>query len=137
MAPKKDPEMEKLKTELNSLAEKCREKQKAACDNNDVGSGSGLPGGKIIKRRDLKGHINKVTCCFFSPADSRHAVTGSLDGKLIIWDCWSGGKSQVHNQMINQLQAINFCAHFLKSKYYVHLFSDSPKFLKKMPLAGV
>merc|ERR1719295_2341232 len=87
--------MEKLKTELNSLAEKCREKQKAACDNNDVGSGSGLPGGKIIKRRDLKGHINKVTCCFFSPADSRHAVTGSLDGKLIIWDCWSGGKSQM------------------------------------------
>lgn len=25
----------------------------------------------------------------------RHAVTGSLDGKLIIWDTWTGNKVQV------------------------------------------
>jgi len=95
MAPKKDPEMENLKKELTGLAEKCREKQKAVCDDKACEGGSGLPGGKIIKKRDLKGHINKVTCCFISPADSKHAITGSLDGKLIIWDMHSGGKSQM------------------------------------------
>ena len=61
----------------------------------------------------LKGHINKVTCVHFS-GDSRcwvlaradphhttdlrllrHAVSGSLDGKLIVWDCWTGNKTQV------------------------------------------
>ena len=26
---------------------------------------------------------------------SRHAVSGSLDGKLIVWDCWTGNKTQV------------------------------------------
>ena len=25
----------------------------------------------------------------------RHAVSGSLDGKLIVWDCWTGNKTQV------------------------------------------
>lgn len=25
----------------------------------------------------------------------RHAVTGSLDGKLIIWDTWTGNKVQI------------------------------------------
>lgn len=25
----------------------------------------------------------------------RHAVSGSLDGKLIVWDCWTGNKIQV------------------------------------------
>ena len=58
----------------------------------------------------LKGHINKVTCVHFSgdsrywhspgrpPPDLRllrHAVSGSLDGKLIVWDCWTGNKTQV------------------------------------------
>ena len=30
-----------------------------------------------------------------SNAIHRHAVTGSLDGKLIIWDTWTGNKVQV------------------------------------------
>lgn len=31
----------------------------------------------------------------FSGSFCRHAVTGSLDGKLIIWDTWTGNKVQV------------------------------------------
>ena len=37
------------------------------------------------------------TAIHISAADSKHAITGSLDGKLIIWDMHSGGKSQVNN----------------------------------------
>ena len=65
----------------------------------------------------LKGHINKVNSVHYS-GDSRfltwkeknvfkkitnvidkinfrHCVTGSLDGKLIIWDSWTGNKVQI------------------------------------------
>jgi len=36
--PKPDEETEKLKKDLQQLAEKCREEQKKACDSNDLGS---------------------------------------------------------------------------------------------------
>jgi hypothetical protein len=34
----------------------------------------------------------------------RHAVTGSLDGKLIVWDCWTGNKIQVNFAFLHTLQ---------------------------------
>lgn len=92
--PKPDEETEGLQKELTSLAEKCREEQKKVSDTQDFGPASSIPKGKAVTRKVLKGHINKVTCCHFS-GDSRHAVTGSLDGKLIIWDCWTGNKNMV------------------------------------------
>ena len=92
--PKADEETESLRKELLGLADRCRDEQKKASDAADMGSGSDMPKSKIVTRKMLKGHINKVTCCHFS-GDSRHAVTGSLDGKLIIWDCWTGNKMQV------------------------------------------
>lgn len=92
--PKADEETEALRKELQGLADKCREEQKKVNDSADMGAGTDLPRGKIVTRRQLRGHINKVTCCHFS-GDSRHAVTGSLDGKLIVWDCWTGNKVQV------------------------------------------
>ncbi|XP_024081090.1 guanine nucleotide-binding protein subunit beta-2 isoform X2 [Cimex lectularius] len=49
---------------------------------------------RLTTKRMLKGHINKVNCVHYS-GDSRHIVTGSLDGKLIIWDTWTGNKVQV------------------------------------------
>ncbi|CAG0893742.1 unnamed protein product [Darwinula stevensoni] len=49
---------------------------------------------RIFTRKHLKGHINKVNDLHFS-GDSRHAVSCSLDGKLIIWDVWTGNKTQV------------------------------------------
>jgi guanine nucleotide-binding protein subunit beta len=94
--PKVDEETEALQKELASLAEKCREAQKNARDSDDLGSGSGIPKSKTACRKSLKGHINKVTCVHFS-GDSRHAVSGSLDGKLIVWDCYTGNKTMVRS----------------------------------------
>lgn len=94
---KDDDETTSLKAELAGLAEKVREKQTASADgdlaNSELGAGGAKPG-KAVTKKMLKGHINKVTCCHFS-GDSRHVVTGSLDGKLIVWDCWTGNKVQV------------------------------------------
>lgn len=42
----------------------------------------------------MKGHINKVNSVHYS-GDNRHCVSGSLDGKLIIWDTYTGNKVQV------------------------------------------
>ena len=92
--PKVDAETESLQKELSSLADKCREEQKKAGDSGDLGSGSSIPRAKASCRKVLKGHINKVTCVHFS-GDSRHAVSGSLDGKLIVWDCYTGNKTMV------------------------------------------
>lgn len=49
---------------------------------------------KLSTKKVLKGHINKVNSVHYS-GDSRHCVTGSLDGKLIIWDTYTGNKVQV------------------------------------------
>ncbi len=92
--PKDDPETTSMRKELQGLADKCREAQKKALDTQDFGPTSSIPRAKPVVRKDLKGHINKVTCCCFS-GDSRHVVSGSLDGKLIVWDCWTGNKTMV------------------------------------------
>ena len=65
----------------------CKLQEKCA----DLGDAPKL---KISTKKFLKGHINKVNSVHFS-GDSRHCVTGSLDGKLIIWDTWTGNKVQV------------------------------------------
>lgn len=82
---------------------------------------AGVPKVPLSTKKSLKGHINKVNSVHFSD-DSRyslekynsyndknvhkntdksiiycrHCVSGSLDGKLIIWDTWSGNKVQVN-----------------------------------------
>lgn len=38
------------------------------------------------KRKLLDGHFSKVYCLDWSGADSDHLITGSQDGKLILWD---------------------------------------------------
>lgn len=53
-----------------------------------------VPKVRLSTKRDLKGHINKVNSVHYAE-DSRHCVSGSLDGKLIIWDTWTGNKVQV------------------------------------------
>ena len=103
----KDAETESLQKELASMAEKCREEQKKFRDSADMGTGGSIPKAKAICRKVLKGHINKVTCTHFS-GDSRHAVSGSLDGKLIVWDCYTGNKTMVYASLYKESTNIKF-----------------------------
>ncbi|XP_044736202.1 guanine nucleotide-binding protein subunit beta-2 [Chrysoperla carnea] len=97
MPPKDDPETAALKTELQGIYNKILEDQKAKADTTleaACGSLGDVPKVRMSTKKFLKGHINKVNSVHFS-GDSRHCVTGSLDGKLIIWDTWTGNKVQV------------------------------------------
>lgn len=54
---------------------------------------------RLISKKIFRGHINKVNSVHFA-GDSRHCVTGSLDGKLIIWDTWTANKVQVSYKIV-------------------------------------
>lgn len=93
----KDPECDKLKAELDALVKSLKEEQEKVADAKlgEVCSDmANAPPNKLTCKRVLRGHINKVNCVHYS-GDSRHCVTGSLDGKLIIWDTWTGNKTQI------------------------------------------
>ncbi|XP_008559825.1 guanine nucleotide-binding protein subunit beta-2 [Microplitis demolitor] len=94
---KDDAETTALKKELDDLIKKCQEDQKKQQDatlEEACSSVADAPKIKLSTKKLLKGHINKVNSVHYS-GDSRHCVTGSLDGKLIIWDSWTGNKVQV------------------------------------------
>ncbi|CAG5104092.1 Similar to Gbeta76C: Guanine nucleotide-binding protein subunit beta-2 (Drosophila melanogaster) [Cotesia congregata] len=94
---KDDAETTALKKELDDLIKKCQEDQKKQQDTTleeACSSVADAPKIKLSTKKLLKGHINKVNSVHYS-GDSRHCVTGSLDGKLIIWDSWTGNKVQV------------------------------------------
>lgn len=95
--PPKDPELQKLQKELDDLMEKLKSEQKKVADTTLEAVCSEMPDAPKVRlstKKLLKGHINKVNSIHFS-GDSRHCVTGSLDGKLIIWDTWTGNKVQI------------------------------------------
>ncbi|XP_041987742.1 guanine nucleotide-binding protein subunit beta-2 [Aricia agestis] len=95
--PKDDPETAGLKQELNDLIAKSKAEQEKAADcklAEKCGDLADVQKIRLVVKKTLKGHINKVNSVHYS-GDSRHCVTGSLDGKLIIWDTWSGNKVQV------------------------------------------
>lgn len=94
---KDDAEVAALREELNGLIGKIKEDQKKVADcslQDKCGDVGGAPKLHITTKKFLKGHINKVNSVHFA-GDSRHCVSGSLDGKLIIWDTWTGNKVQV------------------------------------------
>jgi len=95
--PPKDPETEALKVELQDKIKKLQESAEAQKDQSFddlVSSASGAPAFKAQIRKACKGHLNKTNCVHFA-ADSRHLVSGSLDGKLIIWDIYTGNKTSI------------------------------------------
>lgn len=97
MPPKADAETLELRKELEDLYEKLKECHKQVADVTLESACSGVsdvPKPKLSTKRMMKGHINKVNSVHYS-GDSKHCVTGSLDGKLIIWDTFSGNKVQV------------------------------------------
>lgn len=74
-----------------------QEEQKKVADcklTDKCGDLGDVPKVRLSTKRSLKGHINKVNSVHYAE-DSRHCVSGSLDGKLIIWDTWTGNKVQV------------------------------------------
>ncbi|RZF35125.1 hypothetical protein LSTR_LSTR009431 [Laodelphax striatellus] len=95
--PKEDPEHQTLRLELEDLIKKCQDEQQKVADKKLEEATSDMadaPKVRLTTKKMLKGHINKVNSVHYS-GDSRHAVSGSLDGKLIIWDTWTGNKVQV------------------------------------------
>ncbi|XP_044266157.1 guanine nucleotide-binding protein subunit beta-2 isoform X1 [Tribolium madens] len=97
MAPKNDPELIALRKELDELYNTLKEEQKKQADTTLEDACSGVanaPRVKLITRKLMKGHLNKVNSVHYS-GDNRHCVTGSLDGKLIIWDTYTGNKMQI------------------------------------------
>ncbi|XP_066147212.1 guanine nucleotide-binding protein subunit beta-2 [Euwallacea fornicatus] len=97
MGPKSDPETAALRQQLEDLHKKLKEAQETCADTtldsccSDVAHS---PTVKLFTRKLMKGHLNKVNSVHYS-GDSRHCVTGSLDGKLIIWDTYTGNKVQI------------------------------------------
>ncbi|XP_042209104.1 guanine nucleotide-binding protein subunit beta-2-like [Homarus americanus] len=108
--PPKDPEAEKLKKELQDAIAKVQEDQKTKADTTlsekcgDMGEVSKIRAGC---KRMCKGHLNKVNSVHFS-GDSRHLVSGSLDGKLIIWDIYTGNKTQIIPLMSAWVMSVAF-----------------------------
>jgi len=95
--PPKDPEAEKLKDELNAAIKKVQENAASQVDQSfeDLcSSASAAPKLGAQIRKLCKGHLNKTNCVHFA-GDSRHLVSGSLDGKLIIWDIYTGNKTSI------------------------------------------
>lgn len=60
----------------------------------EVAGASHLPKATIAmkQRRILKGHFGKIYALHWSAADSRHLVSASQDGKLIIWNGFTTNK---------------------------------------------
>ncbi|KAL1440453.1 hypothetical protein MTO96_009489 [Rhipicephalus appendiculatus] len=89
-------ELEELKSELQLLNIKIKEGQQMAADKTfqealkDIEKEAKF---RVKQRRILKGHISKVTTAHFC-GDSKYAKR-SLDGKLIIWDVFTGNKMRV------------------------------------------
>ncbi|XP_023226713.1 guanine nucleotide-binding protein subunit beta-2-like isoform X1 [Centruroides sculpturatus] len=92
-----EEEMTKLKDELEQLKNKIKKSQAEAKDKSleDVcGNMGDISKVQLRIKKIMRGHLSKVNAVHFS-GDDRHLVSGSLDGKLIIWDSWTGNKMQI------------------------------------------
>ena len=85
---------ESLREEITSLKDEILEKRQAVNDGllQDVGSkASAIKRVQMKARKTLKGHTGKIYAMHWR-ADSKHMVSASQDGKLLIWDAYSNLK---------------------------------------------
>ncbi|XP_056154190.1 guanine nucleotide-binding protein G(I)/G(S)/G(T) subunit beta-3b [Lampris incognitus] len=87
-------EMEALKKECDGLRTQIETARKAVADNNMAASAGGVAAVgqvQLKQRKNLKGHLAKIYALHWG-GDSRQMVSASQDGKLLIWDTFTGNK---------------------------------------------
>ncbi|KAM3858367.1 guanine nucleotide-binding protein G(I)/G(S)/G(T) subunit beta-3b [Diretmus argenteus] len=87
-------EIDALKKECDGLRTKIEAARKAVNDTTMSAAASGVDSlGKVTlkQRKNLKGHLAKIYSLHWA-ADSRQMVSASQDGKLLIWDTYTGNK---------------------------------------------
>jgi len=88
-------EIEKLKKECDGLRTKIEAARQAVNDTTMPGQAGGVASVGTVqlkKRKDLKGHLAKIYALHWN-IDSKHMVSASQDGKLLVWDTHSGNKT--------------------------------------------
>lgn len=76
------------------MIQEAQQKQADVTFESACSSVTDAPKQRLVTKKLMKGHLNKVNSVHYS-GDSRHCVTGSLDGKLMIWDTFTGNKIQI------------------------------------------
>ncbi|XP_055371743.1 guanine nucleotide-binding protein subunit beta-1-like [Condylostylus longicornis] len=87
-------EIEVLKREAESLKNVIRDARKSVCDANLLQMTANMPSiGRLQlrTRRTLRGHLAKIYAMQWC-SDSKHLVSASQDGKLIVWDAHTTNK---------------------------------------------
>ncbi|XP_043993896.1 guanine nucleotide-binding protein G(I)/G(S)/G(T) subunit beta-3b [Gambusia affinis] len=87
-------EMDALKKECDGLRAQIEAARKAANDTTMTAAANGVaPVGRVqLKlRKTLKGHLAKIYAMHWAE-DSRQMVSASQDGKLLVWDTFTGNK---------------------------------------------
>ncbi|KAM4630048.1 guanine nucleotide-binding protein G(I)/G(S)/G(T) subunit beta-3b [Polymixia lowei] len=87
-------EIDALKKECDGLRTQIETARKAVADTTMPGASGGVASvGQIQlkQRKNLKGHLAKIYSLHWSD-DSRQMVSASQDGKLLIWDTFTGNK---------------------------------------------
>jgi WD40 repeat protein len=90
-------EFEKLRSEGEALAARLDSERRKGQDTTlrAAASSRGLSSVPVIRhmrtRRVLRGHLAKIYSLHWA-TDSQHLVSASQDGKLLVWDTYSGNK---------------------------------------------
>ncbi|KAM4539612.1 guanine nucleotide-binding protein G(I)/G(S)/G(T) subunit beta-3b [Odontesthes bonariensis] len=87
-------EMDALKKECDGLRTQIEAARKAVNDTTMTSAAGGLAAvGRVqLKlRKTLKGHLAKIYAMHWAE-DARHMVSASQDGKLLVWDTFTGNK---------------------------------------------
>lgn len=79
--------------DASELKKKIKGLRKEVCDTNIVNETGSIEAMKlnVRVRKTLRGHLSKVYAMDWA-SDSRHLVSASQDGKLIVWDAYTANK---------------------------------------------